>query len=102
MNFNKLLQFINKKKVNNNFKILYLIILALFIFFLSYFYSLEPDIEARDFLPKETSFYYEWVDVNNNIHIFMTDFNEESCGMAIRFILEKNVLPTKIIILVGP
>ena len=75
MNFNKLLQFINKKKVNNNFKILYLIILALFIFFLSYFYSLEPDVEARDFLPKETSFYYEWVDVNKNIHIDFFDNN---------------------------
>ena len=32
---------------------------------------------------------------DNNIHMFMTDFNEESCGMAIRFILEKNVLPSK-------
>ena len=27
--------------------------------------------------------------------MFMTNFNEESCGMAIRFILEKNVLPSK-------
>ena len=33
---------------------------------------------------------------DNNIHMFMTDFNEESWGMAIRFILEKNVLPTKL------
>lgn len=32
---------------------------------------------------------------DNNIHMFMTDFNEESCAMAIRFILEKNVLPKK-------
>lgn len=32
---------------------------------------------------------------DNNIHMFMTDFNEESCALAIRFILEKNVLPKK-------
>ena len=32
---------------------------------------------------------------DNNIHMFMTDFNEESCAMAIRFILEKNVIPKK-------
>lgn len=32
---------------------------------------------------------------DSNIHMFMTDFNEESCALAIRFILEKNVLPKK-------
>ena len=32
---------------------------------------------------------------DKNIFIFMTDFNEESCGGAIRFILEKNILPSK-------
>lgn len=32
---------------------------------------------------------------DNNIHMFMTDFNEESCALAIRFILEKNVIPKK-------
>ncbi len=65
------LHFIKRKKEDNRFKILYLIILAIFIFFLIYFYSLEPDINARDFLPKETSFYYEWTDKEKvNIKIF--------------------------------
>jgi len=32
---------------------------------------------------------------DNNIFMFMTDFNEESCLAAIRFILEKNILPSK-------
>lgn len=32
---------------------------------------------------------------DNHIHMFMTGFNEESCAVAIRFILEKNMLPKK-------
>jgi ATP-dependent Clp protease protease subunit len=32
---------------------------------------------------------------DNNIHMFMTNFNEDSCAMAIRFILEKNIMPSK-------
>lgn len=70
---NNFLQIINKNKQNNNFKILYFIFLALFIFFLIYFYTLEPDIKARDYLPKETSFYYEWTNIKDSIDINLFD-----------------------------
>ena len=69
----KLLHFLKRKKEDNRFKILYLIILTIFIFFLIYFYSLEPDIKARDFLPPETSFYYEWTEKDESIKINIFD-----------------------------
>ncbi len=69
----KLLHFLKRKKEDNRFKILYLIVLTIFIFFLIYFYSLEPDIKARDFLPPETSFYYEWTEKDENIKINIFD-----------------------------
>ena len=70
---NNFLQIINKNKNNNNFKILYFIFLDFFIFFLIYFYTLEPDIKARDYLPKETSFYYEWTNIKDSIDINLFD-----------------------------
>jgi len=66
-------KFISRNKQNDNFKFLYLIILFLFVLFLFYFYSLEPDVNARDFLPKETSFYYEWTSIDKNISFDIFD-----------------------------